>query len=143
MLSAVKDTSGERVSSVGAGRLAHLPIHRLSGLDFRHCSVFTIPAGISYEGNVIQPCHRGFDVLAATALSGQERRPLKMPAIAELGPATLQVKGISGSTATLTAGDLDQLPQQTVKITDHPAQVTFVGVLLNDMFANRSAHVDR
>ncbi|HLK69667.1 MAG TPA: hypothetical protein VKU19_39830 [Bryobacteraceae bacterium] len=66
-----------------------------------------------------------------------------MPAIAELGPATLQVKGISGSTATLTAGDLDQLPQQTVKITDHPAQVTFVGVLLNDMFANRSAHVDR
>ncbi len=71
-------------------------------------------------------------VLTATGLPGQELRQPKM-GIAELGPATLQVTGISGSTAPLTAGDLYQMPQQTVKTTDHGIAVTFDGVLLNDV----------
>jgi hypothetical protein len=73
--------------------------------------------------------------LMGSALVGQQPRQPKMPPIAELGPATLTVNGISGSTATLTAADLYGLPQQTVKTTDHGTAVIFQGVLLTDVLA--------
>ena len=72
--------------------------------------------------------------LTATGLPAQELRQPKL-AIAELGPATIQVTGLSGSTAMLTAGDLYRMAQQTVKTTDHGTAVTFEGVLLSDVFA--------
>jgi hypothetical protein len=37
-------------------------------------------------------------------------------------PATLAVQGI-GTSATLSISDLSKLPQQTVKVTDHPGHV--------------------
>jgi hypothetical protein len=51
------------------------------------------------------------------------------------GPATLTVQGIGGKSVTLSAADLANLPQQTVKTTDHGAPVTFGGVLLRDVLA--------
>ena len=50
-------------------------------------------------------------------------------------PATLTVEGISGTTATLSTSDLANLPQQTLKTTDHGTSVTFEGVLLADVLA--------
>lgn len=71
---------------------------------------------------------------AGPVVFGQELRQPKL-AIAELGPATFTVNGISGSTSTLTAGDLYQMSQQTVKTTDHGTAVTFEGALLSDVLA--------
>jgi DMSO/TMAO reductase YedYZ molybdopterin-dependent catalytic subunit len=51
------------------------------------------------------------------------------------GPATLTVQGIGGKSVTLTAADLSNLPQQTVKTTDHGTAVTFGGVLLTSVLA--------
>jgi hypothetical protein len=51
------------------------------------------------------------------------------------GPAMLTVQGIGGKSVTLSAADLSNLPQQTVKATDHGAPVTFGGVLLRDVLA--------
>jgi len=51
------------------------------------------------------------------------------------GPATLVVQGIGGTSATLFISDLSQLPQQTVKASDHGAPATFEGVLLTDVLA--------
>ena len=70
-----------------------------------------------------------------SALVGQEPRLPDMPSVVELEPATLTLSGISSSTATLTAGDLYELPQQTVKTTDHGTAVIFRGVLLTDVLA--------
>jgi hypothetical protein len=54
---------------------------------------------------------------------------------ASQGPATLTVQGIGGKSATLSAADLANLPQQTVKTTAHGTPVTFGGVLLADVLA--------
>jgi hypothetical protein len=73
-------------------------------------------------------------LMAASMMFGQGiRRPEALPA--EIGPATITVTGISGSTATLTAGDLYQMPQQAVETIDHGTAVTFEGVLLSDVLA--------
>jgi hypothetical protein len=45
------------------------------------------------------------------------------------------VRGIDGTAAVLSNGDLAALPQQTVKATDHGTPATFEGVLLNDILA--------
>lgn len=50
-------------------------------------------------------------------------------------PPTLTVRGIGGNSVTLSASDLAQLPQQTVKTTDHGTPATFEGVLLKDVLA--------
>ena len=50
-------------------------------------------------------------------------------------PATVVVRGIGGTSATLSVSDLSKLPQQTVKVTDHGTPATFEGVLLMDVLA--------
>ena len=50
-------------------------------------------------------------------------------------PATLQVEGISGSSASFSLSDLSKLTKQTVTISDHGVPVTFEGVLLADVLA--------
>jgi len=50
-------------------------------------------------------------------------------------PATLQVEGIGGSSATFSLSDLSKLTRQTVTISDHGVPVTFDGVLVTDLFA--------
>lgn len=76
--------------------------------------------------------------LAALALEGQ---PLQKPGGREMVlppdivPAMFTVTGIDGMSVNLTAWDLSNLPQQTVKFIDHGAQATFEGVLLKDVLA--------
>jgi hypothetical protein len=71
---------------------------------------------------------------AATGLHGQGiRTPRPLPP--DLPASTISVNGSDGTTATLTAADLFNLPQHTVKTTDHGNPVTFEGVLLNDVLA--------
>jgi len=53
-------------------------------------------------------------------------------------PATVVVRGIGGTSVTLSVSDLSKLPQQTVKVTDHEPPVTFEGVLLTDVLAKVS-----
>ena len=50
-------------------------------------------------------------------------------------PATVVVRGIGGTSATLSVSDLSKLPQQTVKVTDHGTPATFEGALLTDVLA--------
>jgi len=50
-------------------------------------------------------------------------------------PGTLVVRGVDGKSVTLSVSDLAKIPQQTVKTTDHGAEVTFQGVLLADVLA--------
>jgi hypothetical protein len=50
-------------------------------------------------------------------------------------PPTLEVHGISGTSATLSASDIAKVPQQTIRTTDHGTPVTFEGVLLTDVLA--------
>ena len=51
-------------------------------------------------------------------------------------PPTLALQGISGTSATLSASDIANLPNQTIRTTDHGTPVTFDGVLLNDVLAS-------
>jgi len=44
-------------------------------------------------------------------------------------------QGVGGESVTLSAADLSNLPQQTVKVIDHGAPATFEGVLLTDVLA--------
>ena len=53
-------------------------------------------------------------------------------------PATVVVRGIGGTSVTLSVSDLSKLPQQTVKVMDHETPVTFEGVLLTDVLAKVS-----
>jgi hypothetical protein len=46
------------------------------------------------------------------------------------GQTTLVVQGVGGKSVTLSAADLANLPQQTVKAMDHGNPATFEGVLL-------------
>jgi len=55
--------------------------------------------------------------------------------VAVCQPPSLIVDGGNGKTLTLTAKDLSDLPQHTIKTTDHDAPVTFEGVLLSDVLA--------
>jgi hypothetical protein len=48
---------------------------------------------------------------------------------------TLTVRGIDGTAAVLSGGDLAKLPQKTIKTSDHGSPATFEGVLLNDVLA--------
>jgi hypothetical protein len=50
-------------------------------------------------------------------------------------PAALQVEGLGSTRATLSAPGLLQLPQHTVKTTDHGRPAVFEGVLLTDVLA--------
>ena len=49
---------------------------------------------------------------------------------------TLALQGISGTNATVSASDIANLPNQTIKTTDHGTPVTFEGVLLSDVLAS-------
>jgi hypothetical protein len=51
------------------------------------------------------------------------------------GQTTLVVQGVGIRSVTLSAADLSNLPQQTVKTTDHGTPATFEGVLLTDVLA--------
>ena len=51
------------------------------------------------------------------------------------GQTALVVQGIGGKSVTLSVADLSNLPQQTVKATDHGTPATFEGVLLTDVLA--------
>jgi hypothetical protein len=50
-------------------------------------------------------------------------------------PAALVVQGVGGTNATLSDADLSNLPQHTVKVTDHGTPATFQGVLVTDVLA--------
>ena len=73
-------------------------------------------------------------VPACVELHGQGLRTPK-PFPPDIPPAAITVNGLRGTGVTLTAADLDNLPQQTVKTADHGTPVTFEGVLLNDVLA--------
>lgn len=68
---------------------------------------------------IIAKLHVAFSVLVSAAMC----QP----------PATLIVHGLGGTTATLSVSDISQLPQHTVKVTDHGTPATFEGVLLTDV----------
>ena len=76
-------------------------------------------------------------VVAAAVLLGQDRpkREMPMSSVVEIGPATFTVTGVDGATATLSASEIYQMPQQTVKTTDHGTPVVFQGVRLSDVLS--------
>jgi hypothetical protein len=58
------------------------------------------------------------------------------------GQTPLLVQGIGGKSVSLSAADLSNLPQQTVKATDHGTPATFDGVLLTDVLAKVDLPLD-
>jgi hypothetical protein len=73
-------------------------------------------------------------MLAAAVLEAQGPPRLKrFPP--DIGPATVTVTGVGGKAIDLTAADLFNLPQHTVRTTDHGTPATFEGVLLADVLA--------
>jgi hypothetical protein len=73
-------------------------------------------------------------VAAVVGLHGQGiRQPRPLPP--EIAPATITVTGIGGKGIEITATEVFNLPQHTVKTTDHGAQVAFQGVLLADVLS--------
>ena len=76
-------------------------------------------------------------ILAATSIVlGQDApRKLRRESIAEVIAPTVGVRGLAGTTATLTAVDLSKLPPKTVKTLDHGTAAAFEGVLLMDVLA--------
>lgn len=48
---------------------------------------------------------------------------------------SLLVQGVDGGSATLHLSDLDKLPKQTFKTTDHGAPAVFIGVSVRDILA--------
>jgi hypothetical protein len=61
------------------------------------------------------------------------RQPKPFPP--DIGPATITVTGIGGKSVTLSVSELSNLPQHTVKATDHGTPATFEDVLLTDVLA--------
>jgi hypothetical protein len=71
---------------------------------------------------------------AVVGLHGQgTRQPRRLPP--EIAPATITVTGVSGKVIDITAADLFNLPQHTVKVMDHGTPATFEGVLLAEVLA--------
>jgi DMSO/TMAO reductase YedYZ molybdopterin-dependent catalytic subunit len=72
--------------------------------------------------------------LAVTVLRAQGLpQPMRFPP--DLGPAAVTIIGVGGKPIALTAADLFNLPQHTVRTADHGTPATFEGVLLTDVLA--------
>ena len=66
-----------------------------------------------------------------SGLRAQEARRPDFPP--DLAAPSITVTGVDGKSLMLSLSDLSKLPQHTVKVTDHGAEVSFDGVLLADV----------
>lgn len=74
-------------------------------------------------------------VFLVTDFLGQEIRMPKNVFPPEISPPVITVTGIDGKATSVTLADLSNLPQQTLRVTEHGTPITYEGVLLSDVLA--------